>query len=128
MTPQGQPGLPRTMHCRNPQHHTTHLWAGGNLHEGPLECPGGPWTAPGTANRQPQADQTVVDVLAAVWRRGQAQQIGASQRTLMDDSYRFARDAVDALKRAGVELMMVSGPDDVVAPPAPGGGWQPGTT
>jgi hypothetical protein len=121
----------RVVHCRFAEPHDTHTWQGGTVDQGAALCPGGPWTGPGSTNRGAAGDQVVLDLLAAQWRKRRLAEndapIGTSLRTFQDDSYRFARDALEQLKRAGVEMMVVGSPDDVQPPPTPGG-WQPGTT
>lgn len=112
-------------HCRRGDDHVPHQWeapaTASNATQieqwtGPLQptwCMGGPWAAPGHVGRQAADDAEVIEILASQWRENRAARhevpIGTSQRAFMDDSYRFARDAINQLRRAGVEVVLTPG-------------------
>ena len=52
-------------------------------------------------------DPKAIEALASIWRERHADQgpIGASTRTFYEDSYRFARDALDQLEAIGIEMV-----------------------
>lgn len=79
-------------------------------------CIGGPLGSPGNVGKQAVDDVAAIELLAWQWRQNQQSLtapvtlLAADRGTLVEDSYTFAREALQKLKAAGVEMVVRAEP------------------
>lgn len=110
--PKGKAGPNDPEHCRRLSDHAPHG-----------TCLGGPWAAPGNVGAAAVNEAAAVELIAGQWRENRRRLTSAQPLTetgetqFVEDSYTFARDALQQLKAAGVEMVVTDkGLDDVQQP------------